>query len=100
MARARPRITLAEKTRTRPDQREVHVKKDRLRVCHRTDYRIRVYTFCDARLERHPEPAPHRLSDEGEPAGVRAGHAGAMGEDESVRGDSRAAAGRAQIRAA
>src|SRR6187455_3236387 len=45
MAGARARITLAEETRTRPDQREVHVKKDRLSVCHRTDYRIRVYTI-------------------------------------------------------
>ena len=47
-----------------------------------------------ARVERHPQPAAHRLPDEGQPADDRAGSAGALGGDGPLREDRERRAGR------
>src|SRR5688572_16704710 len=41
-----------------------------------------------ARVERHRQPAAHRLSDEGESSDQRAGNARALGRDRPLRQDS------------
>ncbi len=51
-------------------------------------------------MERHRQPAAHRLPDEGEPAEERARDARALGRDGPLRKDSRAPQGRAEVRAA
>ena len=44
------------------------------------------------RVERHAQPAPHRLPDEGQPSDGRAAGARPLGGDGAVRADPRAAA--------
>ncbi len=53
-----------------------------------------------ARLESHAEPASHRVSDEGQPAGGRTGNHRGVGEDRSLSAAARAPCGRAEIRPA
>ena len=61
---------------------------------------VQYNSLLNVRLERHPQPPPHRLSDEGEPAVRRAGDARAMEGDGPVRQDSRAPERRAEVRPA
>ena len=53
-----------------------------------------------ARVEKHRQPAAHRVPDESGPANERTRHARALGRPGSLRADSRAPQGRAEVRAA